>query len=64
MWVKKITALLAGGGYFLLPIKDFHAIYAVHITPIADTKAISNDKISYNDNPASPPSFSRSEDFG
>jgi len=52
---QKITAIMAGGGYFRLFLYDFHAMYAAHTTPMADMSAIRSEKASYNDNRASPP---------
>ena len=43
------------GGYFRLSVYDFHAMYAAHTMPMADMSATISDKISYNDNHASPP---------
>ena len=55
MFVVKITASFDRGGYFRLFLYAFHAMYAAHITPMADMSAISSEKASYNDNRASPP---------
>jgi len=53
--VKKITALLDGGGYFLLPfLRAFHAAYAAHTMPRAPMSETSSDSISYNDKGLTP----------
>ena len=38
-----------------MPAKDFHVMYATHTAQMADMSATNKDKISYNDNLASPP---------
>ena len=47
-----------------MSVYDFHAMYAAHNTPMADMSATISDKISYNDNHASPPYVFKFGGFG
>jgi len=46
--------ILERGGYFLLFMYVFHAVYAAHTTPKADMSTTTSDRISYNDNGLTP----------